>query len=172
MDRGTAERLITCYARVLDSLNAAISAVDEIADRDEQKRVLRSLAQIAAHLSIDLIGPIVSEYPELDPHKEEPEPYGPLSAEESALVSQLNDNQLKLIDEALLAEADVHWRKVARVVGSAMRKPTHVRGVPDIFYAQRVRKLVEAGRLESQGNLEYMRFSEVRLLKGATSADT
>ena len=35
--------------------------------------------------------------------------------------------------------------------------------VPDIYYAQRVRHLVEIGKLESQGDLHYMRYSEVRL---------
>jgi len=44
-----------------------------------------------------------------------------------------------------------------------MNESTHVPGIPDIYYANRVRALVEAGRLESQGNLDYMRFSEVRL---------
>ena len=35
--------------------------------------------------------------------------------------------------------------------------------VPDVYYAQRVRRLVAVGELESQGNLEYMRYIEVRL---------
>lgn len=33
---------------------------------------------------------------------------------------------------------------------------------PDLFYAIRVRYLVESGRLVSQGNLSRMRYSEVR----------
>ena len=33
----------------------------------------------------------------------------------------------------------------------------------DVFYAERVGALAGSGRLESQGNLAYMRFSEVRL---------
>jgi len=32
-----------------------------------------------------------------------------------------------------------------------------------VFYAERIRALADFGRLESQGNLSYMRFSEVRL---------
>ncbi|WP_425530461.1 DUF3658 domain-containing protein [Xanthomonas oryzae] len=35
--------------------------------------------------------------------------------------------------------------------------------MPDIFYAQRIRHLVSAGHLEASGNLNRMRFSEVRL---------
>ena len=35
--------------------------------------------------------------------------------------------------------------------------------LPDMFYAQRVYKLVEDGLLESQGRINYMRFCEVRI---------
>jgi len=33
----------------------------------------------------------------------------------------------------------------------------------ELFFAERIRLLAKQGRLESQGNLRYMRFSEVRL---------
>ena len=50
------------------------------------------------------------------------------------------------------------------VVGLTMSSlQSHVPGLPDVFYGMRVRKLVEDGLLESQGNLARMRFSEVRL---------
>ena len=42
--------------------------------------------------------------------------------------------------------------------------------VPDGYYAQRVALLVDSGKLESQGNLEYMRFSEVRLAGSQSAA--
>ena len=49
------------------------------------------------------------------------------------------------------------------IVGITMMDlPNHIKGIPDTFYAQRVRKLVEGSHLEAQGNLQYMRFSEVR----------
>ena len=44
-----------------------------------------------------------------------------------------------------------------------MEMQNRISGIPDIFYSQRVRHLVEEGKLESQGNLGYMRYSEVRL---------
>jgi hypothetical protein len=34
--------------------------------------------------------------------------------------------------------------------------------LPDIYFAQRVRHLVESGKLDSQGDLSRMRYSEVR----------
>lgn len=35
--------------------------------------------------------------------------------------------------------------------------------IPDIYYAQGIRRLVDEKKLESQGNLSYMRYSEVPL---------
>lgn len=50
------------------------------------------------------------------------------------------------------------------IVGITMRNlPDRAKGVPDIIYSQRVRKLVEHGCPESEGNLAFMCFSEVRL---------
>lgn len=89
---------------------------------------------------------------------------GPLTPEEEAMVARLSESEIREIDEALVAHAMRHWRKVAMVVGTTMSSlPNRVPGIPDVFYAMRVRKLVEDGVLESQGNLARMRFSEVRL---------
>jgi len=66
--------------------------------------------------------------------------------------------------DALIADACSQFRKVARIVGTAMMATEDsIKHIPDLFYASRVRKLVEEGRLVSEGNLEYMRFSEVKL---------
>jgi hypothetical protein len=99
---------------------------------------------------------------------EKPQPDRPLSPEEEVLVTRLTDADLREIDDGLLAQAALHWRKVARVVSFAMsHERTRVRAIPESFYAQRVRKLVADGLLESQGNLAYMRFSEVRLRRAS-----
>jgi hypothetical protein len=86
-----------------------------------------------------------------------------LNAEQLNRVKALSDSEIKSIDEALLGNSNEEWRKVARVVGSAMTelKETH-EGIPDVFFADRIKILVEQGLLESQGNLNRMRFSEVR----------
>jgi hypothetical protein len=90
-------------------------------------------------------------------------PDGPLSAEELERISQLTTQQIAAIDEILLSLADHHWRKVAFIVGSAMMNQNdRVQGIPDTFYSQRVTNLVQLGLLEAQGNLDYMRLSEVR----------
>ena len=93
------------------------------------------------------------------------EPDPPLSAEQLRTVESLSGEQIAEIDNALLTNCIKRWRKVAAVVGFTMTdqlKDTFP-GVPDIYYAGRVRRLVEKGTLEASGNLSYMRYSEVRL---------
>ncbi len=100
-------------------------------------------------------------------------PLPPLSDEQKARVAQLTDEEFDIIDQGLLSNACERWRKVARVVGSTMKigSPTRIEGVPDIFYAQRIRILVESGKLESVGNLDYIGYSEVRLPSNDSGAD-
>ena len=96
-----------------------------------------------------------------------PLPDGPLIDEQQAVVAQLTAVELEEIDQALLSNAKVRWRKVAMIVGLTMgqlsERNIRVPGIPDAFYAIRVRKLVCERRLEAEGNLAYMGFSEVRL---------
>jgi hypothetical protein len=97
-----------------------------------------------------------------DDAPEAPDP--PLNAQQALLVAQLTQQELQEMDRVLLEQAAHTFRKVARVVGGAMSAlPARIPGIPDVYYAQRVRNLVAQGLLESQGNLAYMRYSEVRL---------
>ena len=95
------------------------------------------------------------------------EPDGPLTPEQKAVVEMLSPDDLAKIDEGLLSNCCDRWRKVAMVVGTTMMNdgPYRFENVPDVFYSQRVRALVEKGLLESQGNLDFMRYSEVRPTK-------
>jgi hypothetical protein len=96
--------------------------------------------------------------------EEQRRPDGPLTPEQEAVVASLSADFVRQVDAALLSQAGVAWRKVAMLVGlTMMDSALRVPGLPDTFYAMRVRKLVEAGMLEAEGNLDYMRFSEVRL---------
>ena len=89
---------------------------------------------------------------------------GPMSAAHRERVSRLTAEEISEIDAALVSAARARFRKVAMVVGSAMIKlEASITRVPDLFYAERVRHLVETGVLESVGDLRRMTFSEVRL---------
>lgn len=106
------------------------------------------------------------EYPEpinMDSHDVTPDP--PLTGEQLAVVEALSDEQIVEMDKALLANCRKRWRKVAGVVAFTMtdENMTRLEGVPDVYYAQRIRILVERGVLEYSGDLRYMRYSEVRL---------
>jgi len=96
----------------------------------------------------------------------EHDPDPPLDVEQSLRVSKLTQDDLWDIDRELLHQSARSWRKVARVVSFTMGKlESRIPGVPEVYYAQRVRHLVETGKLESQGDLHKMRFSEVRLAR-------
>jgi hypothetical protein len=87
-----------------------------------------------------------------------------LNAEQSLHVSRLKQEDLWEIDRVLLAQATTSWRKVARIVGMTIGELSErFPSIPDVYYATRVQRLVAVGELESQGNLAYMRYSEVRL---------
>jgi hypothetical protein len=88
----------------------------------------------------------------------------PLTPEQSEKASSLTSAELEQIDSALLRQVSSDWRKIARVVGTAMMEHTErVRGVPDVFYAQRLRRMIQEGRLEAEGDVRAMGRGEVRL---------
>ncbi len=92
------------------------------------------------------------------------EPDGPMSSEQRAVADSLSAEMVAMIDAALLSHAKATERKVAMVVGMTMGDPAvRVPGLPDLFYAERVKALVAKGLLVAEGNLDYMRYSEVRL---------
>jgi hypothetical protein len=96
-------------------------------------------------------------------HEEVPVPLDPLTPEQEPRIAELTESELNAIDESLLSNASTQWRKVAMVVALTMHDLDFAPGIPDIFLAKRIQKLVAQGRLEAEGNLEFMRFSELRL---------
>ncbi|MBL4672865.1 MAG: hypothetical protein JKX81_11455 [Arenicella sp.] len=89
---------------------------------------------------------------------------GILSKEQRELVNKLTEEQLSKIDSMILSQAMRSNRKVAMIVGlTMMALPERIDGIPDIFYAQRVKVLVDKGALIAEGDLNRMRSSEVRL---------
>ena len=83
-------------------------------------------------------------------------------------ISQLTPSEVAKIDNWLLSFAlRLQWRKVAFLVMSAMEQlRDEIPSVPDIFYILRVQVLVEEGRLEIDGNMDFWRQTEVRLPAG------
>ena len=167
MKKATALQIIDRLAKMSLSMNEVMQAIEAIEDEAEKKEMRQAIGNLVGRSYTDLMMPILRQYPELDPdkcsHDVEPDP--PLSPAQLSVVEVLSDDELTEIDDALLSNCGERWRKVAAVVGFTMSNDMRDKfyGVPDIFYAQRVQSLVERGALESSGNLNYMRYSEVRL---------
>ncbi|MGH8213991.1 MAG: DUF3658 domain-containing protein [Rhodanobacteraceae bacterium] len=95
-------------------------------------------------------------------------PEGNLTPEQQRRADVLSEEQIQLIDGALLGNCLSHWRKVTFVIAAAVESiGNEFPGIPDVFYSLRVRELASSGLLQSFGDLEYMRYSEVRLPSGS-----
>jgi hypothetical protein len=93
-----------------------------------------------------------------------PIPDSPLNEEELSLLSRLTLRDIDAIDEVVLSCASSSWRKVAMIAGLVKKQlESQYPEFSCSFYAERIRALANRGRLESHGNLSYMRFSEVRM---------
>jgi Protein of unknown function len=91
---------------------------------------------------------------------ESPDPL--LSREQSSLVAQLTQKQIAAIDSTLLAQCAGSWRKVSYVIGSALQQ-LRLPGVPDSFFALRVKEHIARSKLEGRGDLSRMHYSEARI---------
>ncbi|MCG7981850.1 MAG: DUF3658 domain-containing protein [Candidatus Thiodiazotropha lotti] len=90
-------------------------------------------------------------------------PDGKLTPEQEILAGQLTEDEVHEIDIALLSNTNDRWRKVAMVVATTMMElPCRIKGIPDIYYSQRIRYLVDKKELIARGDLSCMRYSEVR----------
>jgi hypothetical protein len=89
------------------------------------------------------------------------------TTEEAALTDALGPVGVASVDEALVGAAQRRWSKVARIVVDAIKAGGFATDEEQVqLHIRRIIALVEAGRLEAQGNLRRPRFSEVRLPEG------
>lgn len=91
------------------------------------------------------------------------EPDVALEPAQQALVDALTPAQLDEIDRTFLSHNTRRFRKVALVVAHTLRELSpSLDALPDVLDAMRVAHLVELGALEAQGDLVFMRDSEIR----------
>lgn len=69
MERATAELMMKELLALSQPLNAATALTDQIADRAEREQFRRELAALMGDIYIDLIKPIIKQYPDLDPDR-------------------------------------------------------------------------------------------------------
>ena len=90
-------------------------------------------------------------------------PDEPMTPEEAAVAASLSAAMVERIDARLVSYAQQRPRKVAMVIGLTMGDmDVSVPGLPDVYYAQRIKALVAKALLVAEGNLDYMRYSEIR----------
>jgi hypothetical protein len=163
--------LETINGRLLLALQTLDKAAKEIGDLpvkpvDEYVVGIRDAVESIAHIQRE----INSLQPELEVHADEAHVLSSISElplEQEALVAQLTEAEVQEIDNLLLSYAKHSWRKGAMLVALAMvSQESHLSKVPDLYYSERIKQLVQNGRLESRGDLHYMRDSEVRLPDG------
>ena len=95
--------------------------------------------------------------------KEELQSYPALTPEQRKMVDRLSQTDVREIDQALVSNISSQWCEVARIVTTTMIELDNGRGLPHIYFADRIGHLVREGVLESKGDPSGMRFSDVRL---------
>ncbi|HEY7640000.1 MAG TPA: hypothetical protein VH814_09765 [Steroidobacteraceae bacterium] len=71
MDRDTAALLVNHYLRICAELNQMTHAIGALPNSDDQKRFRRPVGQFSAGLYVDLIVPLIKQFPDLDPDRNE-----------------------------------------------------------------------------------------------------
>lgn len=163
LGREDAAALYDAYERALKAISEAEPVIWRLPKTPERDQFLHAHTGVIVDILSQLKAPLVRQYPELDTTLPEGPPDTELNDEEQRTVVAFSESQVAFIDSVLLADCATSWRKVARIVGTALTHCPEVADVPIGFFARRVKALVEAGKVESKGNLDYMRFSEVRL---------
>ena len=88
---------------------------------------------------------------------------GPMDPEDEVRTRLLTEAELRVIDECILSNITDRFHKTARVVALTMRAMNNRFNLPDVFYSGRIKLLAQSGVIEAAGNLDRMRYSEVRL---------
>ena len=171
MDRLIAENVFAACENALSEFTKIEYALREIKDESERRELMKSLSFVIADVLGTIRAPVVLQFPELVPAEEPGEPDDILDEEDEGIVSALGSADLSSIDNAIFAECATSWRKSARVVMGAMKMLDQtLPEVPVALYTRRIAALVQSGRLQSQGNLRHLRFSEVKLAENPRGA--
>jgi uncharacterized protein DUF3658 len=113
-------------------------------------------------LLFQLLRVVYGRYPDLrPPSDEEPAIDSDPRWENVVLPASVPEADL---DQLILSALELNWRKTARIIGDlVIRCQTLAWPINAEMLAARIQALVEAGRIESAGDLRAWRHSEVRL---------
>lgn len=82
-----------------------------------------------------------------------------MTPDEEAAVQLLTPAEIQRVDDCLLSNIPERWVKVARVIALTIPQ---LPDIPVAFLSLRVKHLAASGFIEAAGNLNRMRYSEVR----------
>jgi hypothetical protein len=158
MNRDEAAEILEYLLEAACELDEAKAAAAILEDRDKDAATLK---EFIIKLNSELLLTIFDRFPDLIPFKEFPEINSSLRWDQVQLPPSVSESQ---VDRILLSVIVPQWHKMARVIWDAVkRSEEQALGITDEVFAARVPVLVEADRLEGQGDLRKWRHSEVRL---------
>lgn len=157
MNRDQAAGILEYLLGAAQELDEAKAAAEVLAAQDADAA---SLHAFIIRLNSELLQMIFDRFPDLLPFEEFPEISSSLRWDQVQLPPPVTESQ---IDQIILSVAAPQWLKMARVVWDAVERGEKLSlGVSNEIFAARIQALVEADRLEGQGDLRKWRHSEVR----------
>ena len=157
MNREQAEEILGYLLEAAFELDEAKAAANVFADQDKDAAALSALI---IKLNSELLQAIYARFRDLIPFEEFPEINSSLRWDQVQLPPSVSEAQ---VDQIILSVIAPQWHKMARIIWDAVKRSEELAlGVRDEAFAARIQVLVEAGRLESQGDLRKWRHSEVR----------
>lgn len=157
MNREQAEEILEYLLEAAFELDEAKAAANVFAAQDKDAAALSALI---IKLNSELLQAIYARFRDLIPFEEFPEINSSLRWDQVQLPPSVSEAQ---VDQIILSVIAPQWHKMARIIWDAVKRSEELAlGVRDEAFAARIQVLVEAGRLESQGDLRKWRHSEVR----------
>ena len=151
------------------ALDAAAAEIGAMPASEQRTIALRGLAALLLDAPNTVRSSAVQRCPDLETTEPIPDSY--LGLEEQEMAARLPSTDLDVIDAALIAATVETWRKMSRVIGDALfTSQSKFPGLPLGVYVQRVQALVQEGVLLAQGDVQFMRHSEIRLPQKDSSA--
>jgi hypothetical protein len=139
-------------------LDEAKAAANILADHDKDAASLRDLV---IKLNSDLLQHMFQRFPDFLPFDEFPEISSSLRWDQVQLPPTASEEK---VDQIILSVVAPHWHKMALIIWKAVKQgQERGLGITDEMFAARIHFLVEAGRIERQGDIRKWRHSEVRL---------
>lgn len=83
--------------------------------------------------------------------------------------NKLSEAELNEIDSTIYSHTKERWQKIAMVIAKSLDLREKYPELNDVKLLVRVHHLINSNKLESEGNIKAMRFSEVRRKKVASN---